>query len=521
MVAARCYELVSATDLVKEKQYTEIYKAFHGSENYGSQLTLMLSGYGIYEKVTEKRDVFNTGVSDGTNVPLVVARPFILDDAKWVVNENITKEKMCRTYVKNKNSEQGPNAKPNPVLSGRTLQKYAVKERAGAKKITSLLLEALKEKILQREGNGEFGYASGKNRDDLCHFLRLRMKNWKVFNGPSGDDDADSDADGDADGAKDTENVKETPTPDAAKVLIDAVAELDWDTTDKKAATELIFQACTSKCVKVSFKGEAKSAKTDIFKFISTEDNPTAADVLYDFVRKNDLVSDDYDKTALAAALAYFSAETGPATSDETKLSPYDDDYYPEGWGLFWLQGPMSPRKSRLNILSISNVTSSADQEKEKDSGRKNYRDKEKKLKDDERSTGAANGSGRGVTYRDKKDRALIAQQQEKQDQHAFISTMAKITTLLKSLESSRENKMKMASEWRLGGNMAKWGEYMLGAEKLEEEIAAKREELKNLEQKSSATTSHVDSFLSIGTKPTSAKKRKAVESSDSDSDSE
>lgn len=59
----------------------------------------------------------------------------------------------------------------------------------------------------------------------------------------------------------------------------------------------------------------------------------------------------------------------------------------------------------------------------------------------------------------------------------------------------------------------------MLEAEKLEEEITAKRKALENLKQKSSATTtSHVAAFLSNGTKPTSAKKRKAVESSNNDS---
>ncbi len=513
MVAARCYELIGGSDINEAKQLSEIQKAFHGSENYGSQLALMLTGLKVYEPVMEKRDVYNTGASDDTNVPFAVARPFILGHTDWVVNENLTKEKLSLTYIQNK---QKPTSKPNVLLSGRTLATYAKAERAGAKKITSLMLEAVKEKILQKEANGEYGYASGKNREDLCHFLRLRMENWQAYNGPSGDDD------GDADGSNNTDNVdEEPPTPDAANVLIDAVAELDWDTTNKKAASELIFEACTSKCVKVSFKGEAKSVKTDIFKFICTEDNPTATDVLSDFVRKNELVSDDYDETALAAASAYFSAEKGATPLDETKLPSYADDYYPVGWGLFWLQGPLSPRKYRLDILQVSDVRTSSDQEKDKDCGRKKHRESEKKLKDAERSTGAANGSGRGVTYRDKKDRALIAQQQEKQDQHAFMSALAKITTILKSLESSRDNKMMMASEWRLGGNMDKWSEYMLQAESLEIAIAAKREEFNKLHQKSSVTTSHVDSFLSVETKPTSAKKRKAVESSGNDSDSE
>ena len=105
----------------------------------------------------------------------------------------------------------------------------------------------------------------------------------------------------------------------------------------------------------------------------------------------------------------------------------------------------------------------------------------------------------------------MVAQQQRKQDQTDFVSKMAQITTVLTSLESTRESTMKMASEWRLGNKLDKWEEYMNKAADLNTEIIDKRNELDQLERHTSAT-SHVDSFLAIGTDDSganSAKKRK------------
>ncbi len=488
-------------DLTGTLQMGEMAKLYFGSDNTASQLDVFMERLQPYSSMFEQKDVYGTGASNVTDTPFVIASPFSVEGTDWVIKGNLTKENLSKTLLPNKKHKK----EKNPKLTGRTLLKKATDEIKGAKKIVSLVPEAVKEKILADQVNGEYSYASGKSEEDLIYFLRMRMYNWHLYNGPSG-----------------VANDKPS-TPDAAKVLIEAVNALEWDLSDTKAAARLFFDACTTGSVKVSFPGTETSSLMDIYSFIVAEDNPSPADLLREFVKRNGLSSGECEEDALALASEFFSAET---TSDGMKMKSFKKDWYPDGWCLFWLQGPLSkaPKKYRVNILKL--VDDSIEEEKDEDSGRKKHRDNEKKAKDEDRRSGAANGGDRGTAYRDKKDLAVIAQQQQKQDQNTFLSKMAKMTTVLKSLESSRENCMKMAAEWRLGGDMDKWKTYMVEAENLEKTIATKRSELDKLEHKKS-TTSHVDSFLSIGTKftsasqPTSAKKRKAVESTDVDSDSD
>ena len=469
-----------------------MHKLYHGSDNIKSQLQLMMAGMQLYEKVLMRKDVYGTGLSNASDTPFVIASPFSVEGTDWIVGDNLTERSLAVTYLPKRTLDN-----KNTEMTGRTLLSRAKDENKGAKKIVSLVKEAVKEKILEEQVKGEYTYASGKKEADLIHFLRVRMKNWDLYNGPSG-----------------KVNNQQPPTPDAAKVLIAAVESLDWDTSDIKKTTELIFNACTTGSVKVVFKSSDSSSKKDIYSYINAECEPSSTDVLYEIVNKNDLDSDEYDEDALSAASAFFSAESN---SDGMKLQSYADDWYPSGWCLFWLQGPLSkaPKKYRINIIELVDG-STPDQGKEKGSGRKKHRENEKKLKDDERSSGAANGRGRGISYRDQKDLALIAQQQKRQDQTDFAAKMTKIGAVLRSLEKAREGAMQMATEWRQGGDLTEWRVYMKKVEMHDTKIEEKRSELEKLEQQSSGGASHVDKFLSIGTEPTSNKKQKT---DDSDSD--
>jgi hypothetical protein len=432
-MAARCRQLISGTDLSLELQYKELFKFYHGDANIVPQVKMMILGMDIYEPMFIRKDVHRTGGSNESSMPLVMTSPFNAEDTDWVLQGNITTQILSYTNLKDVGS--GPGS--GPLLTGRCVFDYAQAEHRGAKKILSLVSEAVKEKILEKPVDGEYSYASGKSVQDLIHFIRLRMRNWNVFNGPSG--------------ATAKNNTTNDDPPHTANVLIEAVNELDWDTSSDKEST-----------------------------------------------------------------------------SEEIKLESYKIDYYPKGWLTFWLRGPLAPnKKDRLNILDLDDGSKETDQKKEKNSGRQNDRDNKKKMKDDERSTGAANGGGRGVGYRDRKDLALVAQQQKKQEQTDFVSKMAQITTVLKSLESTRESTMKMASEWRLGGEMGRWLQCMDKVADLEKAIEAKRNELEGLEQQTSDIASHVETFLTIGTdtrgtysakKPASAKKRKAVDLTEFDS---
>jgi len=481
---------MSGNDLDAKDQCKELEKVYHGNDNIGSQVKLLIAGMGIYEPMFIPQDVHRTGSSNVSELPLVLASPFNVDEEHWVLKENITAQLLSHT-----NKKEGGTG---TLLTGRNILKYSQNNNREAKKILSLVPEAVKAKILERPVDGEYAYASGKNVGDLIHFLRLRMKNWDVFNGPTG--------------ATIVNDKSNDNPPHTANVLIEAVNDLEWDTSsdnERKTATGLIYNACTSGSVTVAFKEAKSSALKTIFSYIAAEGDATAADVLYEIVNKNELASDDYDADEVKEAVEYFRRISNP---EQTKMKSYKKHFYPLGWCVFWLQGPLAPRKNRLNILELDDGT---DRKKEDNSGRKNHRENEKKLKDDERSTGAANGGGRGIAYRDQKDLALIAQQQRKQDQHDFVAKMAQISTVLKSLEATRESTMKMASEWRLGGDMDQWRNYMNKVESLGMQIESKRNELDVLEHRTRDDTSHVDSFLSIGTdtsgtkstatKPTSA----------------
>ena len=489
VMAARAKQLMGGKDLNVKMQGEEMEKFYHGNPNIVSQVTMMLTSIRGYENMFERKDIHNTGASNKDSFPLVLASPFNVDNSDWVIGGNITKHNLSQTRL------QGAGE----LLTGRTLLSYANAEIREAKKIVSLVPEAVKEKILEPPVDGEYNYASGKKEEDLIHFIRVRMKNWDVYNGPSGGTDKTVQPDVDCDSY-------------IANVLVDAVEELDWDLSNVEAiktAAVQIYNACTSKIVKVSFAADEAKAKRDIFQYIiSSEGDPSPTDVLYEIVSKNNLDSDVHDADAMAEAVKYFRHKS--SSSEESKLKSYQLTEYPKGWCLFWLQGPLSPRKCRLNILALDDG-SKEDVPKEKNSGRKSHRDNEKKAKDKERNTGAANGEGRGVAYSSQRDLAMVAQQQRKQDQTDFVSKMAQITTVLTSLESTRESTMKMASEWRLGNKLDKWEEYMNKAADLNTEIIDKRNELDQLERHTSAT-SHVDSFLAIGTDDSganSAKKRK------------
>ena len=72
-------------------------------------------------------------------------------DTKLIAKDNITEDLLRRTYIN----------KPTH-LSGRTIVNYAKEATREAKKMLSLVDEAVKARILEKNG-GEYSYPSGKN----------------------------------------------------------------------------------------------------------------------------------------------------------------------------------------------------------------------------------------------------------------------------------------------------------------------------------------------------------------------
>jgi len=163
-VAAECLNKISGKDLNNTAQERKIFEYFHGEGNVVSQLEKFMKGQDVYDNIWIKEETKN-GPQE------VFPEKLHCHPGKRIVaNENMTRTLLERTH----------SNKPN-LMTGRGLRNQADKCAREAKKMISLMPEAVKAKILEPPVNGEYSsYASGKNEDDLLEFLKFCMYNWGV-----------------------------------------------------------------------------------------------------------------------------------------------------------------------------------------------------------------------------------------------------------------------------------------------------------------------------------------------------
>ena len=133
-------------------QMEDMEKLYFGSDNTASQLDVFMERLQPYSAMFEQKDVYGTGASNVTDTPFVIASPFSVEGTDWVIKGNLTKENLSKTKLPNKKHKK----ETNPNLTGRTLLKKANDEIKGAKKIVSLVPEAVKEKIFLRNSSRFF-----------------------------------------------------------------------------------------------------------------------------------------------------------------------------------------------------------------------------------------------------------------------------------------------------------------------------------------------------------------------------
>jgi hypothetical protein len=62
-----------------------------------------------------------------------------------------------------------------------------------AKKMDSLLKDAVRARVLEKTANGEYGIPSGRNEDDFDNWMLKKMFNWdKLFGASGGGEDDDN-----------------------------------------------------------------------------------------------------------------------------------------------------------------------------------------------------------------------------------------------------------------------------------------------------------------------------------------
>ena len=151
-------------DLTLNQQKSEFFKHYHGEGELVSQVDLFIARRGMYADISEPIDTQG-------------GRVFVLPEylhrlpKKLIYGRNLKAATLMKTY---KNS--------STPLSGRTGCSYAKEVTREAKKMLSLVNEAVREKIIIKD-SVEYGYYSGKNQGDFIDFILFRMYNWKKLHG--------------------------------------------------------------------------------------------------------------------------------------------------------------------------------------------------------------------------------------------------------------------------------------------------------------------------------------------------
>lgn len=165
-VATQCFFLFSTKDLNAKNQESKASEYYHGRGAVASQLDLALEGKGKYANLF----LTEPSMDDGRNV--------------LVVPEELHRQQDKRLAARSDNLQKThlQTSRGNNLMSGRTIRNYAREGLSEARKMISLIDEAVGKKILKKVGE-EYEFDSGKTESDLNDFILYRMFNWKHYNG--------------------------------------------------------------------------------------------------------------------------------------------------------------------------------------------------------------------------------------------------------------------------------------------------------------------------------------------------
>lgn len=201
----------SNSDMTLHQQNDAAYKYFHGEGALVSQVEKFMGGAGNFG------NLWSTESTDHGPLRVIPERLHRQHGKIYAAGKNII----------GRNIEKAHMSKP-ARCSGRTIRNAAVATIREAKKMLSLVDEAVTASILAKVG-GEIEYRSGKTEVDFVNFLLYRMYNWKLFNGASGE--ATSAAVADPAASDDNKEVADANETDDARVFADD-AKSDADAVD-------------------------------------------------------------------------------------------------------------------------------------------------------------------------------------------------------------------------------------------------------------------------------------------------
>lgn len=277
VVCVETFNLISKKDMDVKKQIAECYKTYHGAQGVMGQAEQFMKQMSVYANVWE---VEHTKNGSRNVIPERLHQQY---GKVLVAGDNIT-ESLIRLLYENK---------PDSRLNGKTIISRARIAIQGAKKMDSLLKEAVKARVLDAPVNGEYGMPSGKSEDDFDTWMLKQMYNWKKLYGPSGGEDDDDDDE-----------------------VVAASASMDGQ----------------------SDLGNPKE-----------DENNTSIDSKDD----DDDIDGNEDHTTIAPKEIFPDDDDDDGGGDSGEVADPPANYLPKGWVLFKTRGPMSmPIENRMNFFS-------------------------------------------------------------------------------------------------------------------------------------------------------------------------
>ena len=418
---ARCF---SSDDMIVKKQIEKAFNIYHGTaDGLVSQITKFVEGKDCYKNLWETVDTQNGAVRA---IPEWLHRQ---EGKVLVAGKNITEAYLNRSFKRT-----------GPLLAGRSIRGYAAATARQAKKMLSLIDEAVQDKILVKDGE-DYTYFSGKNLTDFIDFLLFRMFNWKYYNGATeGEGQFTENGDTEADGAGEIKDAG-------------AVANLHGATSEEAS----------------DFDDDQLQPKELNVQLANGDGDEEANDG-----------DDDED-------------------AGDLKLQQPPADYLPEGFVFFMTRGPLAEKEYRVDLLALGNYLESdgggriqyrKDKAKKKDAKRDYDRGT---VVDDRQARGLALGA------ENQKEVALIAQNQAKLCNQSYETEVVKLDMVLKTKGDQMRAELDMAKLYQSMGETALAKAHMDAAKEIIKAMKGTEAELAGLKNQSVSQSVEVNEYLKRG----------------------
>lgn len=434
--------MISQKSMKVPQQKDSVFKLYHGEREIMSQAEKFIKRMSVYTNLWEVEE------TKGGNRFIIPERLHQQYGKVLVAGDNITDSLIKRQYEKNEEE----------LLTGSTIISKAKEAVREAKKMHGLLKTAMKEKVLEKQENGEYTFPSGKSEDDFDQWMLTRIFNWDKYYGPSG---GTSGA-----GTGDCTVHKTLSTPESLT------------------------------------NGDGNNNLLSI---------PEGEETLKNGNDYNDDDHDDDDNLPVPIDI-FGGVETNPSSvADDDSVDGADicppQNYLPKGWVLFKTRGPFSwPIESRIDLFSERYSDAKRSVKNGRDHCRKEQsKEKAQKRDYDYDSASISSRDVRGVGAQNRKFAVRSAQIDAELSLQHFEADLLRVNSVLRSKQSQRDSHMELVKLHIALGETEEAKKELALAKASMTEIASLEEKAMNLDRKENNTikvkntTEETDSAMRTG----------------------